>query len=75
MIVNAIKTKVMVFGEVVEMNVFFNNVKIDQVMNYKYTGNMIKTIYDVRGDIFRDNYDYFFYVIKPGTQLLDYTEK
>ena len=44
MIVNEIKTKVMVFGDSKKSKVQFNSVEIKEVNDYKYLGNIISSI-------------------------------
>ena len=43
MIVNEIKTKVMVFGSPKTSKIYFNNNVIDVVNDYKYLGNIISS--------------------------------
>ena len=56
MIVNETKSKVMCFGKQTELNVYFNDKKIEQVSRYKYLGNIVKCISTKQQDIFSDNY-------------------
>ena len=58
MIVNETKSKVMCFGKQTELNVYFNDKKIEQVSRYKYLGNIVKCISRKQHDIFSDNYQY-----------------
>ena len=58
MIVNELKTKVLVFGSQLKANVHFNGKHIEQVENYKYLGNILTTAQSHKGDIFSNNYDY-----------------
>ena len=44
MIVNDIKTKVMVFGNPKKFKLHFNVVSIEEVTDYKYLGNIISSI-------------------------------
>ena len=41
MIVNEIKTKIMVFGNPKRSKIRFNSMEIDEVTDYKYLGNII----------------------------------
>ena len=43
MIVNEMKTKVMVFGNPKRSKIFFNQNCIEEVKNYKYLGNIISS--------------------------------
>ena len=43
MIVNEMKTKVMVFGNTKRSKIFFNQKCIEEVKNYKYLGNIISS--------------------------------
>ena len=58
MIVNETKSKVMCFGKQTELNVYFNDKKIEQVSRYKYLGNIVKCISTQQQDIFGENYQY-----------------
>ena len=58
MIVNKLKTKVLVFGSQLKANVHFNGKHIEQVKNYKHLGNILTTVQSHKGDIFSKNYDY-----------------
>ena len=58
MMVNETKTKCMVFGTRDEPDLFFNNIKIKVVDEYKYLGNMFSPSIRSNGDIFSTNYDY-----------------
>ena len=44
MIVNEIKTKVMIFGNPKKSKLLFNSAEIDEVIDYKYLGNIISSI-------------------------------
>ena len=56
MIVNAIKTKCMVFGKHDECSFFFNHEKIEQVSKYKYLGTIIKSSTRVDGCTFGETH-------------------
>lgn len=58
MIVNETKTKVMTFGKRCECKVYFNGKRIEQVEEYKYLGNVVKSIQTNKQDIFSRNYPY-----------------
>ena len=58
MIVNDLKTKLMVFGNGTKKDIIFNGTKLKWVEQYKYLGNIITSINRVDGDIFKNNYDY-----------------
>ena len=58
MIVNYIKTKVMVFGNVPQFTVRFNGRLIERVKFYKYLGNVFSEIKKSNGDVFSLNYDF-----------------
>ena len=58
LIVNQVKTKVMVFGKRGEVSVTFNGAKLECVNYYKYLGNIIKGIKKCNGDVFGENYKY-----------------
>ena len=44
MIVNETKTKVMAFGKKNNCNVYFNDKQIEQVAEYKYLGNIVRSV-------------------------------
>ena len=56
--VNEAKTKCMVFGTREHPDLFFNNVKIKIVTEYKYLGNILSPIIKPSSDLFHKNYDY-----------------
>ena len=58
MIVNAIKTKIMVFGSNDRITLSFNENIIDQVDKYKYVGCIIKAVKKSNSDPFQLNYSY-----------------
>ena len=58
MIVNEVKTKVLVYGQKNAPDIYFNGQRIEAVQSYKYLGNIISTIASAKGDIFRENYSY-----------------
>ena len=72
MIVNETKSKVLCFDKQTELNVYFNDKKIEQVSRYKYLGNIVKCISTQQQDIFGENYTC---VIKPGKRHLVYAGK
>lgn len=59
MIVNELKTKVMVFGSgCKEVCVRFNGKVLECVKQYKYVGNLVTSIRKRNEDVLRDNYKY-----------------
>ena len=58
MIVNELKTKMMVFGNGSPSDVYFNGNLLKWVDRYKYLGNIISPIKSVNGDIFKHTYSY-----------------
>ena len=55
--VNNLKTKVMIFGRQLDVNLTYKGNIIEQVGHYKYLGNTIRSIQRY-GDIFVNNYEY-----------------
>ena len=55
MIVNELKTKVMVFSKRDEKVITFNGVAIQNADSYKYLGNIIRPVNMCSGDVFKDN--------------------
>ena len=55
--VNNLKTKVMIFGRQLDVNLTYKGNIIEQVGHYKYLGNTIRSIQRY-GDIFANNYEY-----------------
>ena len=58
MIVNELKTKIMVFGNGAKGNVIFNGKHLDWVEKYKYLGNIINSTKQMNSDIFKENSKY-----------------
>ena len=58
MIVSETKSEVMCFAKQNELNLYFNDKKIEQVSRYKYLGNIVKCISTKQQDIFSENYQY-----------------
>ena len=58
MIVNELKTKIMVFGNGPKGDVMFNGKLLKWVNEYKYLGNIINSIKQVNGDMFKENSHY-----------------
>ena len=58
MIVNELKTKVLVFGSQTKVNIDFNGKTIEQVESYKYLGNIVNTVHSYKADAFSKNYEY-----------------
>ena len=56
--VNEIKTKCMVIGHHEKLNLKFNGKGIEEVENYKYLGNILRSMGRVTEDVFRDTYPY-----------------
>lgn len=57
-IVNGMKTKFMVFGNLKNVTLYFNDKRLEQVTEYKYVGNIIREIRTQSSDIFLNNYTY-----------------
>ena len=58
MMVNAIKTKIMIFGSKEKISIKFNDILIEQVDKYKYVGCIIRSILKYNSDPFLYNYTY-----------------
>ena len=58
MIVNELKTKVLVFGSQTKVNIDFNGKTIEQVESYKYLGNIVNTVHSYKAEAFSKNYEY-----------------
>lgn len=59
MIVNELKSKVMIFGNCKDIpNFIFNGKRLDIVDNYKYLGVVINSIKNMRGNLFKDMISY-----------------
>ena len=56
MIVN--ETKTMTFGKKNNCNVYFDDKQIEQVVEYKYLGNIVKSVRTDKQDVFSPNYTY-----------------
>ena len=57
MLINEIKTKIMVFGSNEEVIIEFNNKIIEQVIQYKVLGCILHSVHRVNSDPFKMNYD------------------
>ena len=55
---NEIKTTRMVIGHHERLNLKFNGKGIEEVENYKYLGNILRSMGRVTEDVFRDTYQY-----------------
>ena len=58
MIMNELKTKVLVFGSQTKVNIDFNGKAIEQVESYKYLGNIVNAMHSYKADAFSKNYEY-----------------
>ena len=58
LLVNTVKTKCMVIGHSKPLELYLNGQKIEQVMQYKYLGNIIKSVNNSNADIFSSTYSY-----------------
>ena len=58
MLVNEIKTKVMVFGNPTTSRIYFNTKIIDEVKDYKYLGNIISSIKSPNQDALKTTYQF-----------------
>ena len=58
MIVNDIKTKMMLFGRGSKGKITFNKQILEWVDDYKYLGNMVSTVKRSNSDIFKNNYNF-----------------
>ena len=58
LLVNTVKTKCMVIGHNKPLELYLNGQKIEQVMQYKYLGNIIKSVNNSNADIFSSTYSY-----------------
>ena len=58
MIVNDTKPKVMACGKTNTCNVYLNDKQIKQVTEYKYLGNIVRSVQTDKQDIFSLNYSY-----------------
>ena len=58
MVVNAVETKCMTIGDSTPLDLHFNGNKIEQVFQYKYLGNILKSINNCNADMFANTYPY-----------------
>ena len=59
-IANSIKTKFTVFGNIKNVQLYFNGKAIEEVPCYKYLGNLFASIKTCNGDPFSENYQYLY---------------
>ena len=52
MIVDELKTKVIVFRTRTKVNIDFNGKPIEQVESYKYRGNIVDTVHSYKAEVF-----------------------
>ena len=57
-IINFVKTKFMVYGKLENVRLYFNGNALEQVTEYKYLGNIVKSVDRTTNDIFIENYQY-----------------
>ena len=58
MIVNELKTKLMIFGNGKKSDLYFNGKILDWVDKYKYLGNIISSCTQLKCDLFKENYKF-----------------
>ena len=58
LVVNAVKTKCMTIGDSTPLYLHFNGNKIEQAIQYKYLGNILKSINNCKADMFANTYPY-----------------
>ena len=58
MIVNVVKTKYMIYGKSMKINLFLNGNEIERVESYKSLGTVLSSISTAKGDIFRNNTEF-----------------
>ena len=52
------ETKYMVFGKLEKVHLHFNGHPLEQVTEYKYLGNIVRSVDPATDDIFAANYEY-----------------
>ena len=57
-IVNSVKTKFMVYGRLDNVCLYFNGQALEQVTEYKYLGNIVRSVELTPNDVFAENYEY-----------------
>ena len=57
-IVNSVKTKFMVYGRLDNVCLYFNGQALEQVTEYKYLGNIVRSVERTTNDVFAENYEY-----------------
>ena len=58
MIANVVKTKYMVYGKPLKINLFLNGNAIEKVENYKSLGTILSSVATAKGNIFKNNTNY-----------------
>ena len=59
-IVNAIKSKCMIFGQMESAELYFNGDALERVNEYKYVGNIVRSVTRAHCDVFAANYEYLY---------------
>ena len=59
-IVNAIKSKCMIFGQMESAKLYFNGDALERVNEYKYVGNIVRSVTRSHCDVFALNYEYLY---------------
>ena len=57
-IVNSVKTKFMVYGKLDNVCLYFNGQALEQVTEYDYLGNIVRSVERTTNDVFAENYEY-----------------
>ena len=57
-IMNSVKTKFMVYGRLDNVYLYFNGHALEQVTEYKYLGNIVRSVDRTTNDVFAENYEY-----------------
>ena len=60
----------MVYGRLDNVCLYFNVHALEQVTEYKYLGNIVKSVERTTNDVFADNYEYLCKAVEASSQFL-----
>ena len=68
-IVNAIKSKCMIFGQMKSTKLYFNDDALERANEYKYVGDIVRSVGRAHCDVFAANYEYIYDKAKRSVSI------